>query len=124
MFPTLFVKKRIITSAMCTLVLTQLHFTFYFPPDNRINHISAINPLDGTTCLHKTVEGGDNVTIANQLLRLDNTVANIQDSMGLTALHLACKLNRKKLVQLFIVSVKFLFLGKFKILGPSIGVSS
>ena len=74
-----------------------------------MNHISAINPLDGTTCLHKTVEGGDNVVVAAGLLSMDSTVANIQDSFGLTSLHLACKLNRRKLVELLIVSVYFIF---------------
>ena len=77
-----------------------------------MNHISAINPLDGTTCLHKTVEGGDNVAIAAGLLSMDSTVANIQDSFGLTSLHLACKLNRRKLVELLIVSAYFITLYK------------
>ena len=81
-------------------------FTF---SDNLVNHISAINPLDGTTCLHKTVEGGDNVDLAVGLLSMDSTVANIQDSFGLTSLHLACKLNRRKIVELLIVSVHFAF---------------
>ena len=78
-------------------------FTF---SDNLVNHISATNPLDGTTCLHKTVEGSDNVDLAAGLLSM---VANIQDSFGLTSLHLACKLNRRKIVELLIVSVHFAF---------------
>ena len=58
---------------------------------------------------HKTVEGGDNVAIAAGLLSMDSTVRNIQDSFGLTSLHLACKLNRRKIVELLIVSVYFTF---------------
>ena len=47
---------------------------------------------------------------------MDNTVANIQDNFGLTPLHLACKLNRKKLVELLIVSLLFLVADVFKLL--------
>ncbi len=85
--------------------------------ENVINHVSAVNPLDGCTCVHYAVESGDNVSLVTMLLSADSAVANVQDKSGLTPLHVACKLNRNKLVQMLVVSISscsFPLLGIFR----------
>ena len=61
------------------------------------------NSRDGTTALHRAVEGNQSKVIP-LLLSADPKVANIQDKNGRTALHLACHLNHKECVIALFVS--------------------
>lgn len=78
-------------------------------PDNKVCHLCAINLLDGNTAFHRTIEGGDNLQVAELLLAHEPGVAHTQNFQGYSPLHLACKLGRKKIVQKLLVSLKQLF---------------
>lgn len=70
---------------------------------NQVNHVYARNPKDGATAYHRAVEGGDNVSVLNCLLSADESAVNERNFMGLSPLHLACKMNRTRTVQKLIV---------------------
>ena len=80
-----------------------------------MSHVCAVNLHDGNTPLHRTIEGGDNSTIATALLDTDGAVINMQNDAGLTPIHLACKLVRKKIVAYLLVSHLGIFKQNFKI---------
>ena len=64
----------------------------------------AVNLFDGSTPLHRAIEGGDNPVIVNRLVEADGAVINMQNDAGLTAVHLACKLGRKKVLESLLVN--------------------
>ncbi|XP_033114521.1 ankyrin-2-like isoform X2 [Anneissia japonica] len=67
-----------------------------------VNHLCARNPQDGSTCVHRSVECVDQkrgLKALEMLLDTDKLVVNIQNSAGLTPLHLACQLDRRKIVK-------------------------
>ena len=61
------------------------------------------NPVDGRTALHRAADAGqfDNVSV---LLKADEELANMQDFVGNTALHLACLKAHKPTVRALLVS--------------------
>jgi ankyrin repeat protein len=70
-----------------------------------VSHICAVNLFDGNTPLHRTIEGGDSVAIATALIEADAAVINMQNDAGLTPIHLACKLGRKKILERLLVGL-------------------
>ncbi|XP_060074269.1 ankyrin-3-like isoform X2 [Ylistrum balloti] len=64
--------------------------------DGFVSHVCAVSLRDGSLPIHRCLEGGDHHTIVESLLQADTTCINTQNSAGLTPLHLACKLIRKK----------------------------
>ncbi|XP_064598268.1 serine/threonine-protein phosphatase 6 regulatory ankyrin repeat subunit C-like [Liolophura sinensis] len=70
--------------------------------DNKVCHVCAVNLLDGNTALHRTIEGGDNLQVAQLLLQHDPAVAHTQNFQGYSPLHFACKFGRKKIVQMLL----------------------
>ena len=64
-----------------------------------VSHLCAINPKDGVTVYHRLIEGGDNVGILDLLLEADHSGVNMQDNHGLSPLHVACLMKRKKTVE-------------------------
>lgn len=71
----------------------------YIFHDGLISHVCAVSQQDGSTALHRTVEHGDNYQMVKVLLAADPSCVNIQNNAGLSALHLACKLGRKKIIE-------------------------
>ena len=61
------------------------------------SHVSDVNPVDGRAAIHRVKEAGDHVTIVMALIEADKSCVNIQDSLGLSPLHMACKLARRKI---------------------------
>lgn len=81
-----------------------------FPTGNIINHLYATNPYDGRSPIHRAVECTEKnagLTIVNLLLKTDSEIANLQDRDGFSPLHLACQLDRKKIVKKLLVSCFF-----------------
>ena len=72
--------------------------------DGLVSHVCAVNLFDGSTALHRAVEFGDNCQLVKALVTADKTCINIQNDKGLSPLHLACQLGRKKVIQLLLVS--------------------
>lgn len=64
----------------------------------------AVNLFDGSTALHRAIEHGDDYQAVRQLLIADPACLNLQNSRGLSPLHLACKLGRKKVIEMLLVS--------------------
>ncbi|XP_063958150.1 uncharacterized protein LOC129262178 isoform X2 [Lytechinus pictus] len=67
-----------------------------------INHLCASNTLDGCTSLHRAVQCSDQkigLAVLTLLVDKDATIVNVQNHDGLTALHLACKLDRRQMVK-------------------------
>ena len=81
-------------------------FSIFYCSDGIINHLCATCPLDGCTVYHRAIQGSKDVKMLEILLSKDKFHAgvNIQDKEGLSLLHLACKLNKKKVVSLLCVS--------------------
>ena len=73
--------------------------------DGLVSHVCAINTTDGSTAFHRCVQKGDNFKIMGLLLKIDDTGINIQNSSGLTPLHLACQLGRIHCVDTLHVSI-------------------
>ena len=73
--------------------------------DGIVSHVCAVNLFDGNTPLHRTIEGGDNPAIVSALLEADPAVINMQNDAGMTAVHLACKLGRKKILEKLLVGI-------------------
>ncbi|XP_070186884.1 ankyrin-1-like isoform X2 [Littorina saxatilis] len=76
----------------------------YIFHDGLVSHVCAVNLYDGSTPLHRAVEHGDNLQLVKLLLTADKTCINIQNNAGLSPLHLACKLGRKKVIELLLAS--------------------
>ena len=64
-----------------------------------VSHLCATSPRDGSSVFHKAVEGGDNVALLEALLKCDESAVNAQDCHGLTPLHVACLMKRRKIVE-------------------------
>jgi len=71
--------------------------------DSVVSHVCAVNLFDGTTPLHHIIERGDSVNIACAVIEADRVVVNMQNDAGLTPVHLACKLGRKKILEKLLV---------------------
>jgi ankyrin repeat protein len=73
--------------------------------DGIVNHLCAISPRDGCTVYHRAVQGSKDVAVLQLLLKTDarRTAINFQDKDGLGPLHVACKLNKHKAVELLCV---------------------
>nr|KAG5709649.1 hypothetical protein BaRGS_027674 [Batillaria attramentaria] len=71
----------------------------YIFHDGLVSHVCAVNLTDGNTALHRAVEHADNHQMVKVLLEADPTCIAIQNDLGLSPLHLACKLSRKKVIE-------------------------
>ena len=76
--------------------------------DGLVSHVCAVNLFNGSTALHRAIEFGDNCQLVKALVVADKTCVNTQNDHGLSPLHLACKLGRKKVIELLLVSVLLL----------------
>lgn len=77
-------------------------------PGTRVNHLCAVNLRDGSTAYHRAVECTDQksgLAILTLLLKKDKDMANTQNVKGMTPLHMACHLERKKIVKKLLVSI-------------------
>ncbi|XP_030829986.1 serine/threonine-protein phosphatase 6 regulatory ankyrin repeat subunit B isoform X3 [Strongylocentrotus purpuratus] len=75
-----------------------------------VNHICASNTLDGCTAVHRAIQCSDQkigLAILALLVDKDTTIINVQNCDGITALHLACKLDRRQMVKK-LVSVDYI----------------
>ena len=73
-----------------------------------MSHVCAVNPTDGTTAMHQVIQCADNLPIVKALLEVDQMVVNMQDHQGVSPMHLACKLGRKRIIEHLTVSfIKF-----------------
>ncbi|KAK3767661.1 hypothetical protein RRG08_022696 [Elysia crispata] len=70
--------------------------------DGVISHVCAVNLRNGSTALHNAVRGGDSAQSLSLLLAADRDPLNAQDGSGETVLHTACRLNRRKCVELLL----------------------
>lgn len=70
--------------------------------DGLVSHVCAVNPNNGCTALHLTIDKGDNPKIVSLLLDADSSCVNMQDNKGLTPLHYASRQKRKKCVELLL----------------------
>lgn len=77
--------------------------------DGITSHVCAVSLSNGSTALHRAIEHGDDYQAAKLLLTADSTCLNLQNDAGLTPLHLACKLGRKKVIELLLVGIKLYF---------------
>ena len=75
----------------------------YLSTDGIVSHVCAVNLFTGNTPLHCALEGGDSVIIVSMLLEADNAAINMQNTAGLTPVHMACKYRRKKSLQVLLV---------------------
>ena len=86
---------------------------FVFPiifAGKQVNHLCAVNLRDGSTCFHRAVECTDQkagVAILNLLLEKDKSMVNTQNIKGMTPLHVACHLEKKKIVKKLVVSFQY-----------------
>lgn len=71
----------------------------YIFHDGLISHVCAVNLHDGSTALHRVVEHADNSQMVKLLTTADPTCINLQTDSGLSPLHLACRLGRKKVLE-------------------------
>ncbi|XP_055327631.1 uncharacterized protein LOC129580901 [Paramacrobiotus metropolitanus] len=79
------------TNTDCVLTIFRDNYT--------INHVSAINVVDGCCAVHRAIEVGDNVSVVRLLIKKDPFCANIQEHNGFTPLHLAVVLRRKSIIK-------------------------
>uniref|UniRef100_A0A0B6ZJK8 Uncharacterized protein n=1 Tax=Arion vulgaris TaxID=1028688 RepID=A0A0B6ZJK8_9EUPU len=70
--------------------------------DGLISHVCAMNLYDGTNVLHHTIRNSDAPHVLSAFLDVDPTPLNMQDDRGETALHISCRLRRKKCVELIL----------------------
>ncbi|XP_025086256.1 ankyrin-1-like isoform X4 [Pomacea canaliculata] len=76
----------------------------YIYRDGLVSHVCAVNLFDGSTALHRAIEHGDDYQAVRQLLIADPACLNLQNSRGLSPLHLACKLGRKKVIEMLLAT--------------------
>jgi len=72
-------------------------------PGSQVNHLYATSVRDGATAYHRAVQFADKPACLNLLLSVDQSAINVQDSAGLSPLHVACRLNRKTIVKKLVV---------------------
>ncbi|KAK3082822.1 hypothetical protein FSP39_006354 [Pinctada imbricata] len=72
--------------------------------DGLVSHVCALNFIDGCNVIHRALQGGDNPKIIKALLMADSTCINMQSMEGLTPLHLACELKRKKSLDVLVAT--------------------
>lgn len=102
--------KRLLSPIQLQHVLVTIYFQAdinimsHHLADNSVSHVLAVSSRDGATCLHRTIEGGDWPDIVTCLLTADSGCVNMQDHKGLSAVHLACQLGRKKTLDRLTVS--------------------
>ena len=53
--------------------------------------------------MHRALQAGDRVEVVHALLLVDKDITNLQDEAGQTALHVACRLGRRKAAKLLLV---------------------
>lgn len=70
---------------------------------SQVNHLYATSTHDGATAYHRAVQFADKLACLNLLLSADQAAVNVQDSAGLSPLHVACSLNRKTVVKKLLV---------------------
>ncbi|KAK6166591.1 hypothetical protein SNE40_023246 [Patella caerulea] len=70
--------------------------------DSLVSHVCAVNLFNGNNALHYTIQGGDNLPIIKNLLTADISCLNVQNDDGLSPLHLACKLGRRKSIEVLL----------------------
>jgi len=68
-----------------------------------VNHLFATSTHNGATAYHRAVQFADKLPCLNLLLSADQTAINVQDSSGLSPLHVACQLNRRAIVKKLVV---------------------
>lgn len=74
-------------------------------PDIVVSHLSDTNTLDGNTVYHIAVQGSYYTQkLLDILIAADGYPINHQNDQGLSALHLACQTDNKKIVQFICVS--------------------
>jgi len=69
----------------------------------QVNHLYATSTRDGATVYHRAVQFADKLQCLNLLLSADQAAINVQDSSGLSPLHVACKLSRRTVVKKLVV---------------------
>ena len=72
---------------------------------SEVNHLYAASARDGATAYHRAVQAADKPSCLSLLLTADPAAVNVQDSSGLSPLHLACKLNHRTTVKKLLVRV-------------------
>ena len=70
-----------------------------------MNHLFATSTRDGATAYHRAVQFADKLPCLNVLLAADTAAINVQDSAGLSPLHIACKLGRRTIVKRLLVQL-------------------
>lgn len=93
---------------------------FLFSLDGLISHIRAINSKCGNNVLHYAIQKADAADILTLFLEHDSSPLNMQNDRGETVLHMACRLGRKKSVELLLVSYIFFFCAHFLIMFSSL----
>ena len=76
---------------------------------SQVNHLFATSARDGATAYHRAVQFADKLSCLNLLLSADQAAINVQDSTGLSPLHVACRLNRKSIVKKLLVWLTVFF---------------
>ena len=72
-------------------------------PGDQVDHLFATSTRDGATAYHRAVQFADKLPCLNLLLSAEQAAVNVQDSVGLSPLHVACKLNRRTVVKKLVV---------------------
>ena len=78
-------------------------FLLLCDPGCQVNHLYATSTRDGATAYHRAVQFADKLPCLNVLLAADPAAVNVQDSAGLSPLHVACKLGRRTIVKRLLV---------------------
>ena len=78
-----------------------------------MNHLYAVNKRDGCTAMHRAVEcisekrGLENLLL---LIAKDSSAINLQNTQGLTPLHLAAKLEKRQIIKVLMVRMHILMI--------------
>ncbi|XP_076452363.1 uncharacterized protein LOC143287987 isoform X2 [Babylonia areolata] len=76
----------------------------YIFHDGLVSHVCAVSLRDGSTALHRAIEQGDSYQLVRALLTADRTCINLHNDDGFSPLHLACKLGRKKIIEMLLTT--------------------